>query len=86
MAQLSASAQPHLESVRAMLVETLGDRLSPGIVDYADLFTEDGVLEIPLGDALRLEGLVDSFGRLDPEEMAELRRSQPILPDSSVAF
>ena len=29
---------------------------------------------------------VDRFGRLDPEEMAELRRSQPILPDSSVAF
>lgn len=30
--------------------------------------------------------LVDRFGRLDPEEMAKLRRSQPILPDSSVAF
>lgn len=39
-----------------MLVETLGDRLAPGVVDYADLFTEDGVLEIPFGDALRLEG------------------------------
>ena len=56
MARVSTSSQPHLESVRAMLVETLGDRLSPGVVDYADLFTETGVLEIPFGDTLRLVG------------------------------
>lgn len=37
-----------------MLVETLGDRLAPDVVDYADLFAEDGVLELPFGEGMRL--------------------------------
>lgn len=56
MAGVTASTQPHLETVRAMLVEQLGDRLAPGVVDYADLFADDGVLELPFGRAVRLEG------------------------------
>ena len=54
---MTGSTQPHLETVRAMMVETLGDRLLPGVVDYVDLFADDGVLELPFGHRpQRLEG------------------------------
>lgn len=56
MAGMTASTQPHLDTVRAMLVDHLGDRLAPGVIDYADVFADDGVLELPFGKALRLEG------------------------------
>ncbi len=38
---------PFLDAVKVLLVDALGDRLAPGVDDYVDLFSDDGVLETP---------------------------------------
>ena len=38
---------PFLDAVKRLLVDVLGDRLSPGVDDYMDLFSDEGVLETP---------------------------------------
>ena len=38
---------PFLDAVKRLLVDALGDRLSPGVDDYMDLFSDEGVLETP---------------------------------------
>ena len=38
---------PFLDAVKTLLVAALGDRLSPSVDDYMDLFSDEGVLETP---------------------------------------
>ncbi len=38
---------PFLDAVKDLMVTALGNQLSPGVVDYLDLFCRDGVLETP---------------------------------------
>jgi len=50
---------PFLDAVKVLLVAALGDRLSPGVDDYMDLFSGEGVLEtpyVPPGAPSRWEG------------------------------
>ena len=50
---------PFLDAVKTLLVDALGDRLSPGVDDYMDLFSDEGVLEtpyVPPGASSRWEG------------------------------
>lgn len=50
---------PFLDAVKVVLVAALGDRLSPGVDDYMDLFSDEGVLEtpyVPPGARSRWEG------------------------------
>lgn len=50
---------PFLDAAKDLMVTALGDRLSPGVADYLDLFCRDGVLETPYvspGSTSRWEG------------------------------
>lgn len=38
---------PFLQPVTDLVVSALGPQLRPGVSDYLDLFTDDGVLEVP---------------------------------------
>ncbi len=50
---------PFLDAAKDLMVAALGNRLSPGVADYLDLFCPDGVLETPYvspGSPSRWEG------------------------------
>lgn len=38
---------PFLQPVTDLIVAALGGRLAPGVVDYLDLFRDDGILQTP---------------------------------------
>lgn len=73
-----AARHSYLDAVTWLLVDALGDRLTPGIEDYLDLFAESGVLETPYAphDAPRRIA-----GRINLAAFVESLRGYVVLAD-----
>lgn len=67
----------YLDAVKDLLVEALGPRLAPGVRDYLDLFTEDGVLETPYAP----EATRRVVGAADLAEFVESLRGYVVLTE-----
>ena len=71
---------PFLDAVTRLLTSALGHRLAPGVGDYLDLFSEDGVLELPYAP----DGVTHIAGRAAIAAHLERIRGQIVLEDMTL--